>query len=68
VAPGGPAPGPGGLGWVLAGGEDHALAATFRPGTALPGHWSVIGRVQKGHGVTVDSRPAQGVTGWSHFR
>jgi len=68
VAPGGVAPGPGGLGWVLAGGEDHALTATFRPGTTLPGHWSVIGTVQKGHGVTVDSRPAVGVTGWSHFR
>jgi thiamine-monophosphate kinase len=67
-APGTVAPGPGGLGWVLAGGEDHALAATFRPGTTLPGHWSVIGTVQKGHGVTVDSRPADGVTGWSHFR
>ncbi len=66
--PGGVAPGPGGLGWVLAGGEDHALTATFGPGTTLPGHWSVIGTVQKGHGVTVDSRPAGGVTGWSHFR
>jgi thiamine-monophosphate kinase len=68
LAPGGVAPGPGGLGWVLAGGEDHALTATFRPGTTLPGHWSVIGTVQKGHGVTVDSRPAVGVTGWNHFR
>jgi thiamine-monophosphate kinase len=66
--PDGVAPGPGGLGWVLAGGEDHALTATFGPGTTLPGHWSVIGTVQKGHGVTVDSRPAGGVTGWSHFR
>ena len=66
--PGGVAPGPGGLGWVLAGGEDHALTATFGPGTTLPSHWSVIGTVQKGHGVTVDSRPASGVTGWSHFR
>jgi thiamine-monophosphate kinase len=55
------------LGWVLTGGEDHALAATFPPGTALPGHWSVIGTVRPGHGVTVNSRPARGPNGWDHF-
>jgi thiamine-monophosphate kinase len=55
------------LRWVLAGGEDHALAATFPPGTALPGHWSVIGTVREGHGVTVDSRLAEGLGGWDHF-
>jgi thiamine-monophosphate kinase len=62
-----PAPGPGGLRWVLAGGEDHALAATFPQGTPLPDHWPVIGIVQKGHGVTVNSRPPDGLTGWNHF-
>jgi thiamine-monophosphate kinase len=56
------------LHWVLAGGEDHALAATFPRGTSLPGHWSVIGAVGRGHGVTVDSAPANGKTGWEHFR
>ena len=55
------------LRWVLAGGEDHALAATFPAGTGLPGHWSVIGNVRDGHGVTVDSRPAEGRGGWEHF-
>jgi thiamine-monophosphate kinase len=55
------------LGWVLTGGEDHALAATFPPGTSLPGHWSVIGTVRPGHGVTVNSRPAKGPNGWDHF-
>jgi thiamine-monophosphate kinase len=55
------------LRWVLAGGEDHALAATFPPGTALPAHWSVIGAVGRGHGVTVDSAPAGRETGWDHF-
>ena len=55
------------LRWVLTGGEDHALAATFPPGTALPGHWAVIGTVREGHGVTVDSRPAEGSGGWVHF-
>ena len=49
------------LAWVLTGGEDHALAATFPPGTALPPRWTVIGTVHKGQGVVVDGRngPAQ---------
>jgi thiamine-monophosphate kinase len=55
------------LRWVLTGGEDHALAATFPPETSLPGHWSVIGTVRPGHGVTVNSRPAEGRNGWDHF-
>src|SRR5262244_1679877 len=25
--------------WMLTGGEDHALAATFPPGATLPAHW-----------------------------
>jgi thiamine-monophosphate kinase len=56
------------LRWVLTGGEDHALAATFPAGTGLPGHWSVIGGVREGLGVTVNSRPAEGRGGWDHFR
>jgi thiamine-monophosphate kinase len=55
------------LRWVLTGGEDHALAATFPPGTGLPGHWTVIGTVRAGRGVTVDSRRAEGRGGWDHF-
>jgi thiamine-monophosphate kinase len=55
------------LRWALAGGEDHALAATFPPETNLPGHWVVIGTVGQGHGVTVDSRPADALRGWDHF-
>jgi thiamine-monophosphate kinase len=53
--------------WVLTGGEDHALAATFPPETDLPGHWLVIGTAGQGHGVTVDSRPADDLPGWNHF-
>jgi thiamine-monophosphate kinase len=56
------------LDWVLAGGEDHALAATFRPGTALPAGWSRIGAVRSGSGVLVDSAPRPGLGGWDHFR
>jgi thiamine-monophosphate kinase len=55
------------LRWVLTGGEDHALAATFPPQTSLPAHWSVIGSVRPGRGVAVDSQPAHGLAGWRHF-
>ncbi|KWW99638.1 Thiamine-monophosphate kinase [Carbonactinospora thermoautotrophica] len=55
------------LEWVLTGGEDHAMAATFPAGTALPADWRVIGRVAAGEGVTVDGRPWAGSGGWNHF-
>ncbi|MEV6601858.1 thiamine-phosphate kinase [Actinoplanes sp. NPDC051346] len=55
-------------GWLLAGGDDHALAATFPAGTTLPPAWRVIGSVHEGTGVTVDRKPWQGGTGWDHFR
>ena len=53
--------------WVLTGGEDHALAATFPPETDLPGHWLVLGTARPGRRVTVDSSPADGLRGWDHF-
>jgi thiamine-monophosphate kinase len=53
--------------WMLTGGEDHALAATFPPGTGLPAHWRVIGQVRQGEGVRVDGQPFQGQAGWDHF-
>ena len=56
------------LTWVLTGGEDHALAATFPPGTTLPPRWTVIGQVQPGPGVVVDGREWAGAAGWDHFR
>lgn len=56
------------MNWVLTGGEDHALVATFPPGTALPDWWQVIGEVREGSGVTVDNAPHQGPGGWQHFR
>ena len=59
--------------WVLTGGEDHALAATFPAGTVLPARWSVIGSVADpggaGHGeVLVDGEPYDTGRGWDHFR
>ncbi|MQA84218.1 MAG: thiamine-phosphate kinase [Streptosporangiales bacterium] len=55
------------LSWVLTGGEDHALAATFPADVALPAEWTVIGRVVSGAGVVVDGR-AYDLGGWEHFR
>lgn len=54
--------------WVLRGGEDHALAATFPPSVALPAAWRVIGRVGSGApGVTLDGGAVDGDGGWDHF-
>ncbi len=52
------------LAWVLTGGEDHALVATFRPTAQLPSGWSVIGAVRAGGkktGVLVDGQAAADV-------
>jgi thiamine-monophosphate kinase len=54
--------------WLLAGGEDHALIATFPAGEPLPDGWREIGRVYDGSGVTVDRKPWSGPVGWDHFR
>ena len=66
---GGAPPGPAdeALRWVVSGGEDHALAATFPARTRLPGRWTVIGEVREGRGVLVDGRPWEGEAGWDHF-
>jgi thiamine-monophosphate kinase len=53
--------------WVLAGGDDHALAATFPRDRTLPEGWFEIGRVREGTGVTVDGKTPKGPTGWDHF-
>ena len=53
--------------WALAGGEDHALAATFPPAAGLPPGWRRIGRVLAGSGVTVAGQPYRGAGGWAHF-
>jgi thiamine-monophosphate kinase len=54
--------------WILAGGEDHPLVATFPPGVVLPERWRVIGAVSVGGGVSVDGEPYAGRPGWEHFR
>ncbi|MEO6881643.1 MAG: thiamine-phosphate kinase [Mycobacteriaceae bacterium] len=57
--------------WVLTGGEDHALVATFPPQRDLPEGWSPIGMVTAGSGLTVDGAvwdTEDGPTGWTAFR
>ena len=52
--------------WVLGGGEDHALIASF-PGPVPPG-WRVIGRVIDGPArVLVDGQEWDGYAGWQSF-
>jgi thiamine-monophosphate kinase len=55
--------------WILTGGDDHPIVATFPRGTVLPDGWTVIGRVLDGTGVTVDGRVyTDSPLGWDHFR
>jgi thiamine-monophosphate kinase len=53
--------------FVLGGGEDHPLVATFPAGKALPDGFREIGTVTEGAGVTVDGELYDGDPGWSHF-
>jgi thiamine-monophosphate kinase len=47
------------MAWVLTGGEDHALLATFPPDAELPEGWSVVGAVTGGDPqVRVGGEPA----------
>ncbi len=58
------------LQFILGGGDDHALLATF-PDDAVPGGWAVVGAVTEagpdGPAVTVDGAAYDGPTGWVHF-
>jgi thiamine-monophosphate kinase len=54
--------------WMLTGGEDHALVATFPEPAAVPAGWRTIGTVTRGSAVTVDGGPYAGGAGWQHFR
>lgn len=53
--------------WVLTGGEDHALVATFPADGGLPVGWTAIGEVRTGSGVVVDGHPYEGPAGWDHY-
>ncbi|MBY9075743.1 thiamine-phosphate kinase [Nocardioides sp. WL0053] len=53
--------------FILTGGDDHALVATYPAGTALPDGWTRIGEVAEGSGVTVDGAAYEGPAGHTHF-
>lgn len=56
------------LEWMVTGGEDHALLATFPPGATLPEGFQVIGEVEAGEPAVVVNdviREADG--GFRHF-
>jgi len=58
--------------WILTGGDDHPLVATFPHGAALPPGWQPIGTVglpgESGPAVTVDGSARDEPGGWDHFR
>ncbi len=60
-------------GWVLTGGEDHALLACFPPDTPLPAGFRRIGMVRPARPVAepgqvlVDGAPDHASGGWRHF-
>lgn len=61
------------LTWVLAGGDDHSLVATFPDDVSLPDEFTRIGQVlvasQNGPGVSVDGRQWSGQGGGhDHFK
>ncbi|GIG39680.1 thiamine-phosphate kinase [Cellulomonas phragmiteti] len=56
--------------WLLTGGEDHGLLATFPPDVPLPDPFGAIGTVtaRTSDLVLVGGRPPRGgTTGWDHF-
>jgi thiamine-monophosphate kinase len=61
------------LSFVLTGGDDNALVATFEPAD-VPEGWRVIGTVAESNDqrppgtVTVDGQPYEGEPGHAHFR
>jgi thiamine-monophosphate kinase len=67
------------LSFILGGGEDHPLVATFPSGTPLPEPFRQIGTVATAAAdasasalpaalaVTVDGAPYEGNPGWTHF-
>lgn len=55
------------MSWILTGGEDHALVATFPHEASLPDGWRPIGTVVEGTGVTVGGAAYEGGAGHDHF-
>lgn len=59
------------LTWVLTGGDDHAMVATFSADAEIPPQFDVIGRVvtadESGPAVTVNGEARPDLKGFDHF-
>ncbi len=57
------------LHFILAGGEDQALIATFPP-DQVPPEWLIVGEIiaEGGQTVLVDGQPWDGARGWDHYQ
>ena len=61
------------MSWILTGGDDHALAATFPADASLPEGFIVVGRVlgsaerAPAGSVLLDGQPWSGAGGHDHF-
>ena len=56
------------LNWVLSGGEDHSLLATFPPGTAIPRTFKPIGRaIEQGSAPVLLGEEPLPDAGWDSF-
>ncbi len=55
------------MAWVLTGGEDNALVATFPADLELPVRWRAIGAVGEGSGVLVAGAAYEQGAGYDHF-
>ena len=53
--------------FILGGGDDHALLATFPDAPRCPTAGRSSASVAEGDGVTVDGAAYDGPTGWTHF-
>ncbi|MEV7395956.1 thiamine-phosphate kinase [Aeromicrobium sp. NPDC092404] len=56
------------MAFMLTGGDDYALVATFSSQATLPEGWTRIGRVADGRGLTVDGSAYEGPAGHQHYR
>ncbi len=55
------------LDWVLGGGEDHGLLASFPPGALLPPGFTAVGSVEPGTPLVTLASQATVLRGWDHF-
>lgn len=53
--------------WVLGGGEDYSLLASFPPDTLLPDSFRVVGTVST-EATTAIGSVSRSIPGWDHFR